>query len=191
MPSKIEQSLSIVGSSRPNGDRDLFDYYPTPSAVTSELLKKETFSGSVWEPACGDGAISKVLKDAGLFVESSDIADRGYGETGIDFLRTEKRVGNIVTNPPFNLALEFVNHAKKCSVGKIAMFLKTTFLESEKRYSMFKDASFPLKKMYQFSKRVRLDKNGIPMVGKSGMIAFAWFVWDKEHSGPATIDWII
>jgi hypothetical protein len=186
-----EQALSIVGSSRRNGDRDEFDFYPTPARATHALLKREVFSGDVWEPACGNGAISEVVKEYGNHVQSSDLIVRGYGEAPVDFLKTERVVGNIITNPPFNLAQEFVEHSKMCARNKIAMFLKLAFLEGAKREKMFRDDFFPLSKVYVFSKRVRLDKNGIPMGCKSGMIAFAWFVWDSQHEGSATIDWII
>jgi hypothetical protein len=189
-----KQALSIVGSIRRNGAREENDFYPTPHHAIKSLLDRHHFDGSVWEPACGDGAISNVLLSEGFYVESSDLIDRGFGEVGIDFLQTDRKIDNIITNPPFNLALEFVDHAKKCADQQIAMFLKTTFLEGAKRYGMFKDTKFPLARMYQFCKRVNLykgcetrDKSKI----SSGMIAFAWFVWDKEHEGSATIDWII
>ena len=189
-----QQSLSIVGSSRRNGGRAENDFYPTPPEATQALLDREKFEGMIWEPACGNGALSKVLSDNGYDVFSSDLIDRGFGFTPSDFLKEERIAPNIVTNPPFNLALEFVEHAKRRSEKKIAFFLKTAFLEGAKRQKMFIDDRFPLKKVYQFSRRVNLykgsetrDKSKI----SSGMIAFAWFVWDKEHKGPATINWII
>jgi hypothetical protein len=62
----------------------------------------ETFEGSIWEPACGDGAISKVLEAAGYTVISTDLVDRGYGHGGHDFLKSETPLGrNIITNPPY------------------------------------------------------------------------------------------
>lgn len=185
-----EQALSIVGSSRRNGDREKDDFYPTPQYAVEKFLYQEPFYGGFWEPACGDGAISEVLKRWTFDVQSSDLVDRGYGESCVDFLKTNRKVDNIITNPPFILAQEFIEHAKKCANRKIAMFLKTTFLEGARRYPMFMDKEFPLARMYQFSKRVRLDKNGVNTGCKSGMIAFAWFVWDKDHHGSATIHWI-
>ena len=61
------------------------DFYPTPSYVVEELLKREVFSGDIWECACGEGHISKVLKDNFYSVYSSDLVDRGYGDIQ-DFL---------------------------------------------------------------------------------------------------------
>lgn len=55
------------------------DFYPTPPEAVRALLSVETFTGSIWEPACGDGAISKVLIEAGFEVVSTDLIDRGFG----------------------------------------------------------------------------------------------------------------
>lgn len=186
---KKNNALSIVGASRNNGPRDKYDYYPTPSNVVEELLKRESFSGLIWEPACGEGHISKVLEANGYNVHSSDIIDRGYGEQ-FDFFSSDFVSENIITNPPYSKALEFVLKAKEQSKNKIAMFLKTVFLESVSRNVMFQDKDFPLKTVYQFSRRVCLYKNGVEMK-KSGMISYAWFVWDKEYEGKPTIEWIL
>ena len=34
------------------------DFYPTPLIAIEALLDHENFDGDIWEPACGDGAIS-------------------------------------------------------------------------------------------------------------------------------------
>ena len=182
------KALSIVGSSRNNGDREAEDFYPTPPYAVEELLKREVFRGNIWECACGDGAISEVFKNKGFEVHSTDLIDRGYG-TELNFLQSDFVADNIITNPPYKLALDFVLHAKKLSNKKIAMFLKTVWLESESRYEMFQNTEFPLKTVYQFSKRVSLYKGGVKMKN-SGMIAYAWYVWDKDYVGKPTIEWI-
>jgi hypothetical protein len=185
---ELKTATRFVGD---GGNRKELDFYPTPAYATEMLLKKEAFNGNIWECACGDGAISKVLITSGFDVISTDIADRGFGTPDVDFLwpANRKSVSNIITNPPFNLALEFINESKQCAQEKIAMFLKTTFLEGVKRYSMFTDEEFPLKCMYQFSKRVSFGKaEGTHKNG--GMMAFAWFVWDRNYNGKPYIDWI-
>jgi hypothetical protein len=73
------------------------------------LLAVEKFNGGIWEPACGDGSISKELEAAGYAVHSTDLIDRGYGTGGVDFLLDYRTsADNIVTNPPFKFAEEFV-----------------------------------------------------------------------------------
>lgn len=195
MNNSTDTARKISGDNSRLG-RSIGDFYPTPPEATLALLQNENFIGNIWEPACGRGDISDVLINHGYSVKSSDIMDYGYGETGIDFLNENSlfhysfcEADNIITNPPFEIALEFVLQAKKFARHKVAMFLKTAFLEGSKRHDMFQDTKFPLKCIYQFSRRVNFGihagthKNG-------GMIPFAWFVWDKEHIGKPYISWI-
>lgn len=195
MKDNVSIARKIVGDNSRLG-RNKSDFYPTPPSATNALLDREIFVGNIWEPACGMGDISKELIKRSYLVNSSDLNDYGYGIPGKNFLNTNglfadkfDMVDNIITNPPFNLALEFVEQSKKYANRKIAMFLKTAFLEGGKRYDMFQDEHFPLKKVYQFSKRVNFGihagthKNG-------GMIPFAWFVWDRDYKGKPYIEWI-
>jgi hypothetical protein len=187
-----KKGLSIVGSSRINGEREEHDFYPTPQYAVKMFLEKEPIVGSIWECACGEGDITKALQNFGYSdIYSSDLINRGFGEAPIDFLEYNgKKFDNIITNPPFKFANEFLNKAKKFANNKIMLLLKTTFLESASRYDMFKDAEFPLKCVYQFCKRLTFTKNG-EKIKNSGMIAYAWFVWDKHHVGKPQIDWLL
>jgi ParB-like chromosome segregation protein Spo0J len=166
--------------------RDPHDFYPTPRGVTEALLQHEQFSASVWEPACGDGAISKVLAEAGYSVDSSDLIDRGYGDVE-DFLTTERRAENIATNPPYSMAEDFVRKALSCTTGKVAMFLPLTFLESRKRESLL--AGSCLKTVYVFIDRVSLYKGSSANRG-GGRAAYAWFVWEHGYVGSPTLGWV-
>ena len=184
-----QKHLSIVGANT-RGDREENDFYPTPESTTKALMERERFEGQVWECACGDGSMSEVIKKYN-HVWSSDIINRGYGDKTIDFLETSGAFldENIITNPPYKLAKEFVLHAKKLARKKIAMLMKLVFLESSGRYELFQDKDFPLKKVYVFCSRQKIYKNGI--IGKnSGLIAYAWFIWDKDYKGEPIIDWI-
>lgn len=194
--SSVDTARKIAGDNSRLG-RSKADFYPTPPNATNSLLDMEKFEGDIWEPACGKGDISEVLIQRGYCVISTDLNDYGYGTPDIDFLNENSVFSsplqvqdNIITNPPFEIALEFVLQAKLYSRKKIAMFLKTAFLEGAKRYEMFQDQNFPLKCIYQFSKRVNFGihagthKNG-------GMIPFAWFVWEREYKGKPYINWIL
>ena len=75
----MTKALSIVGSSRNNGEREKDDFYPTPKYAVDELLKREVFNGNIWECACGEGDISEVFLKNGYNVRSSDLIDRNYG----------------------------------------------------------------------------------------------------------------
>ena len=180
------RAQSIVGMSP---GRNAHDFYPTPPCATEALLAVESFDGEIWECACGDGAISRVLEAHGHKVRSTDLVDRGYGETPLDFLSVPFTcsVPNVVTNPPYSLAEDFVRTALNISTVKVAMLLKLTFLEGEKRRRMFE--STPLARVHVFSKRLTLTRNGAAM-GSSGMMAFAWFVWQHGFAGRPQIGWL-
>lgn len=168
-----------------NNNRSSGDFYSTPRQCTLDLLEREKFEGEIWECACGDGAISKVLLEHSYKVISTDLVDRGYGLTGIDFLECNNDwvCENIITNPPFKYGYEFVEHGLSLTKKKLIVFNKLSFLEGKKRRHIF-DLGF-LKNIYVYTKRVDLSKEQ-----KGGMLAFAWFVFDKTYQGKPTLDWI-
>jgi len=184
---QISQAHSIVGQSR---GRPETDFYPTPPVATIELLQRERFDGTICEPCCGTGAISEILKEKRPFsdIYSYDLNDYGYGETGVDFLEANRLWDNIITNPPYSLASEFVQQALDRTTGKVAMLLKTVFLEGVSRYGLFK--STPLKTVYVFSGRLTLYRNGEKLTNQ-GMISYSWFVWDHNYNGLPNLDWIL
>lgn len=172
------------------GGRRKDDFYPTPQRGIDALLQVESFAGDIWEPACGDGAISKVLEAHGYRVASTDLVDRGYGEPRIDFLmETKGRGPNIITNPPFKLAVPFVRKSLDLTTGKVAMLLKIAFLEGVERSKLF--ASTPLARVLVFSQRLAFVPGaGARKLGGGGMMAFGWFIWDHSHKGPPTLGWL-
>ncbi len=184
MDEKLKRAQSLVGTS---AGRPENDFYPTPPEATLALLERETFTGNIWEPACGDGAISKILEAAGYEVRSTDLIDRGYGEGGHDFLFSGDSADNIITNPPFTLGEEFIWKSLASTTGKVVMLTKLQFLEGAKRKKMFE--STPLKTVYVFSKRLTMTRNGEKMKN-SGMIAFAWLVWEHGYEGAPSVQWI-
>ena len=175
--------------------RQTEDYYATEPKATELLLNKETFSSVVWECACGEGHMSDVLKQEGYTVVSSDLVDRGYENTKVvDFLNeTDINTMDIITNPPYKYAKEFVEHALDISADgvKVAMFLKLTFLESKKRRELFD--KYPPKVVYVSSERLQCAKNGdFEKYGKGvgTAVAYAWYVWEKGFKGKPIIEWI-
>mgnify|MGYP003670466732 FL=1 len=180
--------LAWIGDGKPE-KRQKDDFYPTPPEATYSLLDKEQFTGEIWECACGNGAISNILKEKNYNVYSSDLIDRGYGDTGIDFLKTYRKTDNIITNPPFKLGTEFVYQACHLANKKVAMLCRINFLEGVARGKMFKNT--PLKTVYVFSRRITFtnpDTNKKSHGG--GMLAFAWFIWEKDYNEKPTIQWL-
>ena len=183
-------SLSGTSVSR---ERVENDYYATPPESTIALLEREKFFGGILEPCCGEGHISEVLKDYGYDVVSNDLVDRGYGEFNEDYLKTDKlKATNVITNPPFKYAKEFIEKSLHDTTGKVAMFCKIQLLEGVSRRKMFENT--PLKTVYVFTKRQNPLRNGSPVDenGKkwASTMCFAWFVWEHGYEGKPSIEWI-
>ena len=181
-----KNSFGAAGSRKVQGG---LDFYETPGKAIQGLLRNEEFPGTVWEPACGAGAISDVLQSAlgPDNIQCSDINPQGNGAQ-FDFLRGKypgERPDHIITNPPFNMAEAFLVQSKKYARKKVAFMLRLLWLESKKRYPMFHDKLFPLKAVYVFPNRIQMKGD------ESGLVAFAWYVWDKEWKGEPVIRWIM
>ena len=179
----MNKAQQIVGFS---ANREKNDFYATPEESTEKLLRVTSFRGNIYEPCCGQGHISRVLIKHGYKVFSSDLVDRGYGTSRVDFLMETQKHDNIVTNPPFKNALEFAERALELSRYKVALLLKLSFLEGVARRNFFR--SYPPEKVWVFSQRQALMKNGEPHSG--GMLALAWFVWSKGNIESPTVGWV-
>lgn len=179
-------------------EREVNDFYATDPKAVEMLLELEEFNSPIWEPACGKGHISEVLTNKGYSVFSSDVINRGYTETlEIDFLQCQfttvpLHYGDIITNPPYKFAKEFVEKALEVvqEGSKVAMFLKLTFLESKKRRDLFE--KYPPRVIYVSSSRLQCAKNGDFEKYKNGIgtaIAYAWFIWEKGFKGEPIVRW--
>lgn len=185
---------NIVGSNDIGRVAD--DFYATHPKSVHALLQAEPFMGSILEPCCGQGHISEVLKEYyPNQVTSFDLVDRGYGISPINFLEIKEDVlyCNIITNPPYSLAQEFVEKSLKVTTNKVAMFLKIQFLESLSRYNFFQQT--PLKTVYVFSNRQATLNNGQENNPKTGKVwattmCHAWFVWEHGYNGSPIIKWL-
>ena len=123
-------------------DRAEHDYYATDPVAAEWLLKIEPeLSDTIWECACGENSLSEVFRRHGKSVRCSDLVVRQEGIEQLDFLScTEPMPGSdIVTNPPFKCAKEFVEKALSLvDDGRyVCMFLKLIFLEGKSRRSLF------------------------------------------------------
>lgn len=191
----MRNSQFIASTNNRRLDAEVDGYYATPPEAVKLLLEKETFYPYIWECACGGGHISSILEEAGYRVKSTDLVDRGYPSTEIaDFLKVTREdilhgpPMDIVTNPPYTYAKEFVEHAMDISSNgaKVAMLLKLTFLEGKKRRELFD--KYPPMTVYVFSSRISCGKNGI--FTKGSAVAYAWFVWEKGVIRDPVIKWI-
>lgn len=175
-----------------NHKREINDYYATQPDAIDYLFSVYDFDKNIWECACGEGHLSKRMIDLGKNVVSSDLIDRGFGTSGIDFLNCNKKWnGDIITNPPYKYAKEFILKALEIikDGSSIAMFLRVQFLESKGRYELFKNN--PPKYIYVFSGRIGCAMNGEFGLHSQSAVPYAWYIWQKGYKGKTTVDWIL
>lgn len=183
---------TLGASSHSITERQQEDYYATEPKAIELLLKEEKFAPHIWECACGEGHLSKVLEAHGYEVVSTDLIYRGYGkQETVNFLKAKGGFdGDIITNPPYKYALEFVRKALQMVKHgkKVALFLKLTFLEGKGRKPFFLE-NLP-KTVYVSSSRLICAMNGDFKTVTSSAVAYAWFVWEKGCAGDPVIKWI-
>jgi len=168
------------------GKRRKSDFYETPYSITRKFLSVEEFDYdlTICEPACGAGAIVKVLKENTDNVVAYDIEK--------NFLTETKQYEYIITNPPFSIAQEFILKAKQVAKKKFALLLPLSYLHGKKRFDeIYSDRTYGLEKVYVFTR--------YPMLGESlredgkyntGMMVYAWYVWTNGYSGLPIVDWL-
>ena len=181
-----------------NHVRETNDYYATEPKAIRLLLELETFKGDIWECACGEGHISKELEIMGYKVLSSDLIDRGFGKQFnfvigdfnkfLDENGMTKKI-NIITNPPYKIAQEFIERALNIIDDgcKLALFLPIRYLEGKARRKFFDKC--PPKVLYVSSGRIICAINGDFKSIKGNAITYAWFIWQKGFKGETTLRW--
>lgn len=189
--------VMLGASNHSEKERENNDYYATDPKALEIFLDKLKEDGIklhnyIWECACGEGHLSKVLEKHGYKVWSTDLIDRGYGKGNTDFLKSipNEWVGDILTNPPYKYARQFVEKAMEVTRNSCytIMFLKIQFLEGQARKEMFK--KYPPKYVYVNSERQLCAMNGEFDKYKATALCYCWFVWEKGFTGEPTIRWI-
>lgn len=177
MVTDYQDAVQLTGKSTKNKRRAL-DFYPTPPEVTRALMQFLSLPEyyTVWEPACGDGAMSEVLKEYVAEVVSTDVRFSGYGEGDVDFTRSgtwmpSQSVDAVITNPPFSTSGAFIQRALSIS-GTVAMLLKSQYWHAAKRQPLFEDT----KPSFVLPLTWRPDFMGGERGGAPTM-EVAWTVW--------------
>lgn len=175
--------------------RAAYEFYPTPPEATRALLSVEVFDGPIWEPACGQGHIAKVLTSAGHTVIATDLARCwDFGEGGRDFLNEREPLAkHIVTNPPYGrgLADAFVKHALRLtqpSGGGVAMLLAIQSLAHPLRHAFW--TGHPPAVIYALDD-CQCWPYGDPSRATTaiGKQRYCWVVW-KPHAGQTVFRWL-
>lgn len=171
-----QEILQLTGGNFKEGRREL-DFYPTPKEVTIALLDflNIPLGRLIWEPACGNGAMSNVIKSYGYEVVETDIV------TGQDYLTTKRDCDVIITNPPFNLSEQFIRKAVS-EANLVCMLVKSQYWHASKRLKLFEDTSpkyiLPLTWRPDFLEHTRKegDKKGSPTM------EVCWVVWSNSSN---------
>ena len=185
--------VTLGASNHTDKEREVNDYYATEPKAAEMLCDLVQFSPYVWECACGAGHLSEVFEKRGYLVKSTDLIGRGYGTGGVDFLQcTEPFNGDIITNPPYKYARQFVEKALSLVADgrRVAMFLKLTFMEGQGRKELF--AKSPPHTVFVSSSRLLCAKNGEFQKMKDGggsAVAYGWYLWVKGYQGETTLKW--
>lgn len=188
-------ALPFDPDGRVHPSRARWEFYPTPPEATRALLSVESFKGDIWEPACGQGAISKVLEANGYSVVSTDLIQREYGTGRIDFLRESiSRARNIVTNPPYGRGLgdSFVRHAldlTEVTGGTVAMLLNLASLCHRKRHAFW--VARPPTVIYALDELVCWPE-GDPNRARNSTAThrYCWAVWTRDGSRETKFRWL-
>lgn len=190
-----------VNSTHSLEERGLDAYFTCPEAVYP-LMELEDLPPFIEEPACGDGAIAKVLSKAGHSVDCHDIQNYGYPGTQIrDYLKhpipnqTHRPIGyGVVTNPPFRHSRAFAERAL-AEYNYVALFCPFNWLETVDRKSFFEESGLS---------RIWLSSRRLPMMHRFGYVGpkstsnrpYAWFIWDhrinsgrKDYFETRLFDW--
>ncbi len=149
------------------------DFYETPDWLTKAIIPilRPYEPRRILEPACGKGAIVRVLETAfpEAIIDATDI------NTGCDFLdrRNHEPVYDlIVTNPPYRLALEFIKRGlelRRTEKSVVCMLLRVNFLQPK--------AAPP--GCGNIRPRFTCHRDGRPLPeGPEPTQPYCWMVWD-------------
>jgi hypothetical protein len=170
------------------------DFYETPYCLIRTFLSVDLSWEDIptLDPCCGKGAIGKVLKEYKL--NPDNLIQHDIEMDGVDFLSyTVANWPQLISNPPYSLANEFILHAKEVATKRFAFLLPLSYLQGSKRYNrIWKDEKYPLHRIYVFN---RFPMMGLPlredgMLEKTGMIAMAWYVWENSPKNTPEIHWL-
>lgn len=175
-------------------EREENDHYVEQDWTVDLLLDAITFTGSVWDPACGFGTIPKACQRAGIkHVIGTDLIDRGYGTGGQDFLKFSRKLirreDNIITNPPYKHTEDFIHQGLKFSRDKAAFLVPLKFLASNSRYPLF--TQLPIWRVCILSSQPSMLPGRLLASGQKpggGSVDYCWIVFKHGYTGtPGTI----
>ena len=184
---------NIGASTHSTREREANDYYSTDETAIRLLHKNGLLDKDVpyWETAVGGGRLANELIRLGYNVsKATDLFDRGYGESGVDFFQCKEVFeGNLITNPPYKHINEWIKHSIDLAAKRSYIFCRIQTIETMKRYHIFK--KYPPLYICPFVKRVQCYRNNDTSL-KGSAVCYAWFIWDNTVDNKETyVKWLI
>ncbi len=183
-------SLPAQKAVRSSEERHEEDLYATSPDAVKMLLEREKFHHKILEPCCGLGHISEVLLQHNYKVISTDKNYYGYGIGGKNFLVDDEYLNqlkgkvDIITNPPYNLAVEIVEKALSLAKHKVAMLFPFWYI--------IKFYWYPPRRVYLFTRKIDIARDGdFETFHGKNMKDYAWFIFDKGYKGNTAIHYIV
>lgn len=169
-------------------ERDANDWYVEPAWCVQALKDRVRFTGNIHDPCCGSGTIPKFMNGTG-----SDLIDRGFGYPTQNFLLSTDTYDNIVMNPPYKLAQEFIEEALDRVRFKVAALVQTKFLSSQRRFRLFVRPE--TMRIIMFSRRPSMPPGNMLMehgerIRGGGSIDYCWVIWGRGNKSPCTVEWM-
>ena len=190
---KASTSKTLGASNHTDNERGHLDYYATEPKAIKLLFDLEKFDTNIWECACGELSLSNEMTRLGKSVFSTDIVSRHINiDKQMDFLGIDNTLiwgGDIITNPPYAYANEFILKALSIlNTGKkLALFLPIRYLEGKTRKEIYKHN--PPHTIYVSAGRLICAINGRFDLQKGSAVSYAWFVWEKGYKGETILKW--
>jgi hypothetical protein len=176
-----------MGERHSEFERSSTDWYVEPVWSVEILKARVPLIGDIHDPCCGMGTIPTVMQGTG-----ADVVDRGYGFPARDYLKDWARYDNIVTNPPYGIAQEIIEHALETTRWRVCALVQTKFLASQRRHKLFtRDET---EKVIMLSRRPSmppgelLEEKG-EIIRGNGSIDFCWVIWCRGNTAATVIDW--
>lgn len=166
---------------KPESERPLNDFYPTPSCMVKELIFSGLFPDDrnidIYDPCCGKFAIGNVLRENGYknIIEKDLI----YGQ---DFLAdyTDNTYDVLVMNPPFKSFNSFVEKSKRIA-DKVYCIGKMNFFGAHD--GNVNKLWEHLEWVLPFDRQIAFDKPEINGKVECGVIVSCWMIWNKNYCG--------